>query len=216
MKPFLIQCQEDMHWRTQEIALIRKATVLMGASEEIREVLRRYSVPALYAVWEGFVVTTLAEFAMRLNKQHLLLRRVHYNLVRRDAWERFNLSSLPLDREKQASILSQMCRYFQGHLELKTDIHTNSNVDYKELCRLMTSFGVAVPDETQYKGRLAKFLNMRCCLAHGNNKLHVTEEIIKEFADLVAELMEDVVEILDCALKNKLYLSNSLEKSFVK
>ncbi|MBP5786360.1 MAG: hypothetical protein J6Y19_00860 [Kiritimatiellae bacterium] len=216
MKSFLSQCQEDIHWRTQEIALIRKATVLMGASEETREVLRRYSVPALYAVWEGFVVTALSEFAIRLNKKHLLLRRVHYNIARRDAWDRFNLSSLPLDREKQASILSQMCRYFQGHLELKTEIHTNSNVDYKELSRLMTSFGVAVPDETHYKWRLAKFLNIRCCIAHGNNKLSITEEIIKEFADLVTELMGDIVEILDGALKNKVYLNNSLEKSFVR
>ncbi|MBR4251480.1 MAG: hypothetical protein IKQ15_04165 [Kiritimatiellae bacterium] len=208
MKRFLTQCREDMGWRTQEIALIRKATVLMGASEKIKEVLRRYSVPALYAVWEGFVVTTLSEFSLRVNKSGPLVRRTHCNIVRRDVWERFNLSNLPTDHEKQTRIVSKMCRYFQGRLSLNTTIRTNSNVDYKELSRLMTSLGTEPPDGNKYSGKLAKFLNYRNGIAHGNTKMTVTGDLIKEFSELVTELMEDIVNILDDALKNKLYQGN--------
>ena len=194
----------------QEIALIRKSTVLMEASDELRAVLRRYSVPALYAVWEGFVVFALSECARRINQKKISVGKVNSCVVRHNVFEKFQLKNIPTQTGKQCMLLANIYRYFQGKLVLNPEVHTNSNVDFDELCKLLSHYGVVFCDDCNYKSRLDKFLNYRNRIAHGNNGITVNEELIKEFSGLIEELMERVVNELSVSLKAGKYLDKSL------
>ena len=194
----------------QEIALIRKSTVLMEASDELRAVLRRYSVPALYAVWEGFVVFALSECARRINQKKLSVGKVNACVVRHNVFEKFQLKSISTQPLKQCKLLADIYKYFQGNLVLNLDVRTNSNVDFDELCKLMSHYGAAFGDDCNYKSRLDKFLNYRNRIAHGANGISVNEELIKEFSDLIEELMDRVVNELAASLKGGKYLDKSI------
>lgn len=210
MQSFSKTCEKDIKWRMQEIALIRKSTVLMGISDELRAVLRRYSVPALYAVWEGFVVFALSECAGRINQKKISVGKANSCIVRHNVFEKFQLKSLPANTDKQCMLLAKIYRYFQGKLALNLEVHTNSNVEFDELSRLMSHYGAIIVDDRDYKSRLNKFLNYRNCIAHGNNGIKVTDELIKDFSDLIEELMEKVVKELAACLKNGKYLEKSV------
>lgn len=210
MQSFRKICEKDISWRMQEIALIRKSTVLMEASEELREVLRRYSVPSLYAVWEGFVVRTLSECAKRINGKRMRVGRANSSIVRHNVFERFQLKNLPMQAEKQVQLLTSIYGYFKERLVLSLDIHTNSNVEFKELCRLVSHYGVVLVDDCQYESRLSKFLNYRNRIAHGNNEIDVDENLVREFSELIVELMDRVVNELDDCLNKGKYMENSM------
>ena len=210
MQTFRKACEKDVEWRIQEIAMIRKSTMLMEASDDMRALLRRYAIPALYAVWEGFVVFALSECAKRINSKKIRVGKANSCIVRHNVFEKFNLHNLPVQPAKQERLLASIYGYFKERLVLSLDIHTNSNVEFKELCKLMSHYGVFLVDKCQYCSRLKKFLNYRNGIAHGNREFEVTKDLLKEFADLISELMELVVNELDECLSEGKYLSNPM------
>jgi hypothetical protein len=209
MQSFGKICEKDIKWRLQEIALIRKSTVLMDASDELRAVLRRYSVPALYAVWEGFIVIALSECAKQINRKRISVGKANSSVVRHNVFDKFQLNNIPTHLNKQSELVLNIYRYFQGKLILNSEIHTNSNVDFNELKKLMSHYGVDFVDDCNYKSRLSKFLNYRNRIAHGNNGVEVNDVLIKEFADLIEELMDRVLNELVTCLKCCKYLKDS-------
>ena len=175
MQSFSNTCKKDIKWRMQEIALIRKSTVLMDTSDELRALLRRYSIPALYAVWEGFVVFALSECARRINQKKISVGKANSCIVRHNVFEKFQLKNLPTQTLKQCKLLAKIYRYFNEKLVLNLEVRTNSNVEFEELRRLMSHYGVIFVDERNYKSRLDKFLNYRNRIAHGNNGIVVSD-----------------------------------------
>ena len=211
MNRFRMICHKDVRWRTQEIALIRKSTALLGISDGLRIVLLRYAVPALYAVWEGFVTFVLSECAKKINGKRILVRHINVSIVRYDMWEKFQIANLPTYTDKQVKALVGFYSYFRGRLKLSTDIRTNSNVDFNELKRLLGHYAAVIDDDDKYEERLSKFLNYRNCIAHGNKDISVNDELIQEFSGLILQLMDKVVECLDDVFRMKRYLESPLD-----
>lgn len=56
MNDFEEAINSDLNWRLGEIAILKSLTVQSHLSERKKAIARKYSIPALYAVWEGYIV----------------------------------------------------------------------------------------------------------------------------------------------------------------
>lgn len=57
MNDFEEAINSDLNWRLGEIAILKSLTVQSHLSERKKAIARKYSIPALYAVWEGYIVS---------------------------------------------------------------------------------------------------------------------------------------------------------------
>lgn len=209
MNRFIEQCQADIEWRTFEIALLKKSTAMQSISKEIREVLLKYSIPALYAIWEGYVVTTFSQYVRIINEEKIPVRRIDTRIKAYHSFRELNLASPPSNAAKKESLVERMQLHFDGFVHLSANVTTNSNVDYDSLSSIMHRYGVTPVSEEKYKDRLSKFLNIRNKIAHGNNSVCVTGDHLTEFSSLINELMGDILDILSDHIENKKYMARN-------
>ena len=76
MSRFAEQCQADIEWRVSEISLLKKSTVMQSISPEMRKILLKYSVPALYAIWEGFITSIFSEYVKIINNENISIKKI--------------------------------------------------------------------------------------------------------------------------------------------
>ena len=208
MSRFAEQCQADIDWRTSEIALLKKSTAMPSISEEMRGMLLKYSVPALYALWEGFVTYIFSEYVKVINAENVSIKEIDIRIKTYHSFCELNLASPPQNTEKKEVLVDRMQRHFDDIVKLSTDIATDSNVDYASLSAIMHRYGIAPLSEDKYKSRLSRFLNFRCKIAHGNKSISVDDARLNEFSTLVSELMDDVLITLEDHVVNKRYIAN--------
>ena len=206
MSRFAEQCQGDIAWRISEIALLKKSTAMPSVSEEMRKILLKYSVPALYAIWEGFVTSIFSEYVKVINTENVSMQAIDPKIKTYHSFCELNLASPPSDFSRKEALVKKMQEHFASNVKLSTDIATNSNVDYASLSAIMQRYGVAPLPEDQYKGRLSKFLNFRNKIAHGNNSIIMDDSKLNEFSVLISELMDEVFITLNDCVENKRYI----------
>ena len=206
MNRFEEQCQADIEWRIAEIALLKKSTAMPSISDEMRKILLKYSIPALYALWEGFVTYIFSEYVKVINAENISMQTIDIRIKTYHSFCELNLASPPHDVAKKESLIERMQRHFDNNVKLSVDIATGSNVDYASLSAIMHRYGVTPLQENKYKGRLSKFLNFRNKIAHGNNSICVSSENLNEFSLLISELMDDILITLNDHIKNRRYI----------
>lgn len=212
MERFKTACRRDVEWRIAEIALIKKSAVALGQTSEMVKSVRRYAVPALYAVWEGFVTTVFSEYAKRINRKKLLFDKVNINIARHVCFDELKLLSISTSAEKRKELVVNMRKLMRGRLVIPEDVRTNSNVDYAEIVKIMSRYGVDPVEEAKYKNRLQEFLGYRNCIAHGNHGVIIEMENLDNFASLIEDLMEDISDRLNNSLRERSYLKESISE----
>ena len=206
MSRFAELCQADIDWRTAEIALLKKSTAMPSISEEMRGILLKYSVPALYALWEGFVTYIFSEYVKVINAENIPIQTIDPKIKTYHSFCELNLASPPSDFSKKEALVKKMQEHFASNVRLSTDIATKSNVDYASLSAIMQRYGVSPLSEDKFKGRLSKFLNFRNKIAHGNNSIIMDDSKLNEFSVLVSELMDEIFITLNDCVENKRYI----------
>ena len=199
-----------MDWRIAEIALIKKATVALGLTPEMRKAMRRYAVPALYAVWEGFVTTIFSEYARRINHKRIPFEKANINIAQHDCFDKVHMLTPPTCLEQRNNAVGKLRKLLKGKLVLSETVRTNSNVDYAELTKILARYGVEPLDKVQYEDELRDLLAKRNCIAHGNHGIEIEAAQLEQYASLVDRLMNDICEKLSDGLKQKVYLKNAL------
>lgn len=71
MSDFEEAINSDLNWRLGEIAILKSLTVQSHLSERKKAVSRKYCIPALYAVWEGYIVNSFKEYVKVINSEQL-------------------------------------------------------------------------------------------------------------------------------------------------
>ena len=185
-----------------EFSIIKKLSVTFSLPEDVKDALRRYLLVAIYAAWEGFVVKVFSMYADRINTTRITFKECDKRIGAQLFFQKLNLDDLGnrMDRREQA--LDNAIKLLDSPIEIRTPISTDSNVDYDSLKAIMHKLGLCSLAEAEYKGRMAKFLSMRCKLAHGTY-IPITVEVISEMTNLVTALMDEViVAITDAWDKN--------------
>lgn len=200
---------EDVKWRTEEIALIKKSALRKDQTALTKVVQRRYSVPSMYAIWEGFIITAFSTYVEELNLLAVPVSGLQRNLLAFNLFKTFSLYEPPKDYTKRVTLAESIREHMKNVGKYSTPIETNSNVDYNELMFLMKRFAISAEGLEEYKSPLMKMISLRNKIAHGQRDVNVTEKNVNEFSLLIEGLMGEVAIRINEALENKAYLISS-------
>lgn len=209
MSEFEENINSDLNWRLGEIAILKSLTVQSHLSERKRAIARKYTIPALYAVWEGYIVNSFKEYIKIINNEHLNFSDLHNSIITKHMFSSLSLHQPPQDFEKKKRLVQKIHNMMSEPIQLPLEISTGSNVNFTELQNIFTRYAVSIEPLHKYKSSLNKFLCYRNRIAHGDNSITVNPEHIAEFSETIISLMSDITEILTFHVIEKKYLSNS-------
>lgn len=211
MNDFEEAINSDLNWRLGEIAILKSLTVQSHLSARKKAIARKYSIPALYAVWEGYIVNSFKEYVKIINSQQLSFSDLNDSITTKHMFTSLSLHQPPQSFEKKKRLVRKIQDMMSAPVQLPLEINTGSNVDYAELQNICNRYAVNSEQLEKYKVSLNKFLNYRNRIAHGDNAISVEPEHIIEFSQTVVSLMSDISEILNVHVMEKKYLSLSHE-----
>ena len=196
----------DIDWRNAELAELRVILHKAHLTPVQRETYIRYIVPAIYAIWEGFVKKSIGLYSKEIYNSNVSLVSLHDNLLTHAITMD---DKLALDRARtNFKTQKEFSLYISDFLnkEFPTDgkIPTKSNINSEVLSDILERFNLGVI-EKKLKSKLDKLLKFRNTIAHGDNSIPVKEENIDEFISLVQDLMVVIFDKIDYAVINKTY-----------
>ena len=204
---FLEQIVKDIDWRVSELATLTTLPYRYKIAEIHVQTLLFYSVPAVYALWEGFVKYSFTQYVRYINTLNIPINTVNENVLTHAL-----TNSLSLNLENGITNFNSKKKYIcaihmlhMNPLVISEEIPTHSNVNYEIINDILLRFNLSELDP-KYKRPLNKLLHYRNSLAHGERILPVTKKTIEEFGNLLQDLMTEIYSKIEDGYNNKTYL----------
>lgn len=204
MSTFIDEIIADIDWRIAELTSIKVIPVKYNFKAEHKNIHIKYCVPAIYAIWEGFVKNSFIVYSNHLNTLSIKREEISISLLTHqlDSACDFNSPRLNFDsKQKMVDILNEL---LDDIIVIKPNVPTESNVNFKVLNKILDRFCIPNVDSKFEKG-LSKLLRFRNMIAHGENSVLVDMNHVTEFISLIENLMLDIVINIDSSEKLKSY-----------
>lgn len=200
----------DLDWRSGELAILKTLPHRYNILDNHQILLKTYLVPAIYALWEGYVCNSFQSYIRFINSLNLCANELHINILTFALMYdiRLNLGNPRLHLEKQKKIVEIYNNTISKTININPSIPTRSNVNYDVINEILQLFNLSSIDIT-YKSPLNKLLKFRNSIAHGERAIPVKDENIMEFTNLLINLMSEIYLKIENGIKSKSYLSDS-------
>lgn len=191
----------DIEERKQLMLQTKTLYLKYNFSSDHEQFFLNYSIPTIYAIWEGFIQTSFQTYIREINRLELTLENICTPLLVYNAELRFKqFKQYPKERKKKHLFFEKLNIFYKSTtFEIfPIIIDTQSNVGYKVLNRIMDEFNLeSLPDAIQpnylLTDELDRFLlKVRNDVAHGNNSVTVHREDLDRAINLVEILMDEV------------------------
>lgn len=201
MSALIDEILEDANWRVAELSHLRSLPVKHGSNMALKNVIIRYSVPAIYSIWEGFVRSTFTCYSEYLNKVPLTRQNISLNLLTLQVDSVCNFHDPRQNFDTKKRLVNALDQLFIDRITLTANVPTEANVNYKVLCNVMGKYCIDELDD-KFETGLDRLLFFRNKIAHGENAIRVTMTDVEGFINLVLDLMLEVIlKIDDCYTK---------------
>ncbi len=206
---------EDIEWRKEQLLIAKTLPFLHDFSDSHKEFLIKYTIPTIYAVWEGFVQNSFQIYIRELNKLNLTKNDFCLNILTHTIESSFpQLKEYPQEFNKRINFINRLNNYLQETFIITSIINTQSNVELEVLNRLLHRFNLDLIPVNPYRIQLQTLLKFRNRIAHGDISLVINhdnmddfKERIEKFIILIIDLMEKVHNIMHEGFNNsKSYL----------
>lgn len=191
MKIFVEEILADIEWRVAELATLKSIPIKYSFSENHRNLHVKYSVPAIYAIWEGFVKKCFSIYSNHLNSLSILRSDISYALLTHHIDSECGFKNPRTKFSSKQKLIESLDKLFQEKIIIRPIVPTESNVNLKVLNQILERFCISFVEEHYSKG-LDKLLLFRNKIAHGENSVTVDMDHVIEFVSLVENLMLDV------------------------
>jgi hypothetical protein len=192
MSTFIDEILADIDWRVSELANIKTIPIKYSLRIEHRDIHYKYAVPAIYAIWEGFVKKCFGIYSNHLNKLSIKRLEIALPILTHQIDNECSLNTSRTNFEAKLRMVQLLDGLLTDIIIIKPNVPTESNVNYKVLCRILEKFCIDKVSD-QYEKGLDKLLRFRNTIAHGENSLIVSVSHIVEFVTLIENLMLDIV-----------------------
>lgn len=206
LKEFSEIIEADIDWRIGQFASLKAIPVLYCMDSEHRALIQYYSVPAIYALWEGFIVSISHNYVKFINECNISVNNIHLFLLTHALNSKFKLCEGRNNTTSQREFIGKLYNSLTYGITIPTKISTESNVNYKVLNNILDCFNLEKVDN-HYESKLNKLLEYRNRIAHGEQAVIVTEELIFEFTQNIESLMSDVLLIFMDGITNDRYMA---------
>jgi hypothetical protein len=200
----------EVNWRTDELSIIRTIPILCNCTDKQVKMLERYSVVAIYSIWEGFVETSFSLYVRGINSLNLTYKEIHLNILTHDIFINFDLT------EEQKKHFKNRCTFVDSIIEfsklpvnISPILPTESNIGFDVINQILTHFCLDKLPAKEFEQRFKKLLHYRNNIAHGQCSLPVDRELINYFILTVIDAMSEVTVRIVEGFKNKKYLKEA-------
>lgn len=169
----------------------------------------RMCVPMIYAHWEGFVVDALKTLLKHLNKMELDHAQLKTHLVVTSLGDSYNSLSGKQSFDQKITFTEKFYDLLNHKVKFKPQINTKSNLRFDVLEDICSKFGFNSTRFTHLKSDINRIVDIRNCIAHGENSIVPDVQNITRYIDSVKSAMDILLEEIDLFLTNKSYLQNA-------
>ncbi len=177
----------EKQWRDEELAIILK---IIGTekSDEILKILTKYLVPAIYAIWEGFIKETLVHYSSFINRNPnfekdivLITQIIDHKEILKTRYKSFN---------DKKDTLNNINRIFKSPL-MPEERPESKILNFKNSNDLLEKYNLKNIDR-KHHSKLNKLETVRNSIAHGEITVVSSKKDINEYVSLVRELMDEI------------------------
>lgn len=214
------EIRSDIEERQRLMLQIKTLHLRYGFNEKDEQLFLNYSMPAVYAIWEGFVTTAFHIYIAELNKLSLTADSVCESILVQHFEKKFGEYPTK-DKEGKVKFLKKVSEFYADPtINIPNGIKTKSNVSYDVLNDILSDFGLSAiqdqpvefpnPPELPLKNSLSKelhrLLDNRNKVAHGQNSVVIYRSDLERAIKLIEILMDLVFEKIIDGFNNESYL----------
>ncbi|WP_305952730.1 MAE_28990/MAE_18760 family HEPN-like nuclease [Emticicia oligotrophica] len=208
MEIIISEIQEDIKWRVNEITTLKTIPLRYNLQKNHQNSIIIYSIPAYYALWEGYLKNSFELLTNYINKLELDYSTVNVNLLTHAIENRCNLGNERKYFDKKMKSVGVLTQFYKEPFRIEQGVPTESNVNFKVTNRVLERFCIQSMDN-KYEKPLDRLLLFRNKIAHGENSIKVKREDIDEFSLLVENLMYEILILIEKYIDTKGYLMKS-------
>lgn len=192
MVTFVDEILADIDWRVSQLATLKSIPIRYSFSPEHKELQIKYTIPAIYAIWEGFVKNCFMIYSHHLNSLSLARKEIAVPLLTHQLDSECDFNNPRLNFEAKQRMVSLIDSLLSEVITIKPSVPTESNVNFKVLNKILDRFCIdKIP--VFYERKLDKLLRFRNMIAHGENSISVDMTHVTEFITTIENLMLDIV-----------------------
>ena len=206
------EIRSDIEERQNLMLQIKTLYLRYEFNEKDEQLFLIYSIPAVYAIWEGFIQAAFQTYIQELNKLKLTVDTICKPILIYHLESKFpQFREYPKDHAKKESFFCNLNLFYTGKsVDIGTSVNTESNVGFKVLNKILEEFNLEPVQEYpeprfSLKQKLKDFLIIRNAVAHGNGST-VNREDLENAIKLVNILMDLVFEKIIKGFQSKSYL----------
>lgn len=200
------ELDKEIEWRVYEIAILKKTPLISTIKQSNKEILYKHSIPAFYALWEGFVSKAFEIYANKLNRLSLTFDNIHPNILTHDLDMKKSLKDGRTGLDKQIELALDLKKYFEQDIVISGNVPTKSNVSFRTINNILIRFNLEKFNKAKFEFRMQKLLKYRNDIAHGENSLNVDSDVIGETSETSLLCMYELRDIIEKGFKEKTYL----------
>jgi hypothetical protein len=204
MELFVTEILADIDWRIDELITIKTIPIRYNFSDDHKKVHYKYSVPAIYSLWEGFVKTTFETYTRHLNSKSIKRIEIAPELLTHVLDSACDFNTPRYSGNSKIRLTKLINNQLKDTITIPATIPTESNVNFKVLNKILGRYCIT-PINTSYERGMNKLLLFRNKVSHGDNAIRVDITNITEFIKLVEDLMLDVIISIEISCRTETY-----------
>lgn len=205
----------DIEERQNLMLQIKTLYLRYDFNEKDEQLFLNYSVPAIYAVWEGFIQTSFQTYIQELNKLDLSVNTICKPLLvyhMESSFKQFR--EYPEKLNGKVTFFEKLNQFYQSEfIDISRTVNTESNVGFNVLNKILKTFNLdLIPEYPQPRYSLLQELDMfllktRNSVAHGQNSIVINREDLDRAIKLIEMLMDLVFEKIVQGFESQSYLN---------
>ncbi len=204
MVTFVDEILADIDWRISELATIKSLPIKYSFRPDHKEVHIKYSIPAIYAIWEGFVKNCFTIYSNHLNTLGIKRTEISTALLTHQIDSECDFNNPRVNFDTKQKLVEQIDNLLTETIVIKPSVPTESNVNLKVLNKILERFCISKINDSYDRG-LNKLLLFRNKIAHGENSITVNMTHVTEFVSLIENLMLDITINIESCERTKTY-----------
>ncbi|ADL06551.1 MAE_28990/MAE_18760 family HEPN-like nuclease [Lacrimispora saccharolytica] len=208
---FIDEINNDINWRMSELASLKTIPLRYRLPTEHKQLLIKYSIPSMYALWEGFVKRAFGLYIKEINSLAIPINDVDINLLTHalSSIDKLKLENPRTNYKTKKEFISLYQNTICQPLVITDKLPTKSNIDFSVMNEILQYFNLEqLPDS--FKTGLGKFLKFRNSISHGDDSIPITVKDIEFFSKLIIDLMTEILLIIETGYTHQTYLKTAL------